>query len=1008
MHTKKLLGLIMKKYIIIILTFANVVIGQTQSQINQAKKIIKNSNMSANEARAMAKSQGLSDKQIDAISKKEVDGLKLKNESKQTESLDAFNIPSDLSNDITNEAKNQDMENSMTIETSELEVVDDSEIDMESKSQTSFNEVTYFGYDIFKRDPALFQSSSVGAVDPNYLIGPGDEIIVMLWGETQFRQVLAVDREGFIFIPEVGQVFVNGLTLNLLESKLFRVLSQSYASLNPSGKKATTFLDVSLGNLRPLRIQVLGEVNQPGAYTVSPSATLFSALYYFNGPTTLGSLRDIRLIRGGDELVSIDFYDYLLTGKKPQDQKLQLDDVIFIPKRLRSVSIQGEINRPGIYELKPNETLQDIILMARDLKITAYMDRAQIDRIIPFDERSELGMDRMFIDVNLENILESDQSFELQDGDRINIFSIMDLRQNVVSLSGAVERPGNYDLGESLSLSELIIKADSLLGDAYLERVDVVRVKPDFTEELIKLNLTKVINKEPDHDILLQSMDRVKVYSMTEMIPKTYVSITGHVKNPGRYLLRENITLYDLIFKAGGFIDEEFKKLTYLERAELVRIRFENNKKEIIPFDLGGLLNGDLIGLTLLQPDDAVRIYSLKEIEGATRYVSINGHVKRPGEYELFESNMTLYDLIFKAGGFDDPIFRSMAFLDRADVVRYELDGISQKLIPFNLRDVLDRTYNLDLEPGDEVKVYSRKVYNDVRTVKISGQVNLPGAYGYKNNMTLKDLILEAGGVSKDVFRYRIEIARVDPNIINENTYAQSFEIEMKNDYTIIKSGILFDKNKSFKLQPYDHIYVRQDPYFSMQKKVQILGSVYYPGEYAILNPMENVFDLIERAGGLRPEANTEASIFIRNQKYIKLDVKKIMKKPNSTENIKILEGDSLIIPSKLEIIQITGEVNVPGFYRYTKGHRVSDVIREAGGLSDDANKKGIHIIYANGKSKKYNRFFRNPKISDGVKIVIPKNPEEEPFDITEYSKELTSIIASVVQAVTVVVLARN
>ena len=175
----------------------------------------------------------------------------------------------------------------------------------------------------------------------------------MLWGETQFRQVLTVDREGFVFIPEIGQVFVNGLNLNLLESKLFRVLSQSYASLNPQSRKPTTFLDVSLGNLRPLRIQVLGEVAQPGAYTVSPSATLFSALYYFNGPTTLGSLRDIRMIRGGKEIASIDFYDYLLTGKKPRDQKLQLDDVIFIPKRLKTVTIEGEINRPGIFELKP-------------------------------------------------------------------------------------------------------------------------------------------------------------------------------------------------------------------------------------------------------------------------------------------------------------------------------------------------------------------------------------------------------------------------------------------------------------------------------------------------------------------------------------------------------------------------------------------------------------------------------------------------------------------------------
>ena len=174
-------------------------------------------------------------------------------------------------------------------------------------------------------------------------------------------------------------MFVNGLSLDLLESKLFRVFSQSYASLNPQGRAPTTFLDVSLGNLRPLRIQVLGEVAQPGAYTVSPSTTLFSALYYFNGPTTLGYLRVIKLIRGGVKISSIDFYNYLLTGEKPKDQKLQLDDVIFIPSRLNTVSIEGEINRSGIYELRPEESLADLIAIAGNLKITAYMDRAQID-----------------------------------------------------------------------------------------------------------------------------------------------------------------------------------------------------------------------------------------------------------------------------------------------------------------------------------------------------------------------------------------------------------------------------------------------------------------------------------------------------------------------------------------------------------------------------------------------------------------------------------------------------
>ena len=181
--------------------------------------------------------------------------------------------------------------------------------------------------------------------------------------------------------------------------------------MDPQGATPTTFLDVSLGNLRPLRIHVLGEVAQPGAYTVSPSATLFSSLYYFNGPTVLGSLRDIHLIRDGKKIASIDFYDYLLTGQKLKDQKLQLDDVIFIPRRLKTVTIEGEINRSGIYELKPKESLGDLINIAGSLKITAYMDRAQIDRIVPFEDRKKLGMDRVYTDVNLDKELKSEKVF---------------------------------------------------------------------------------------------------------------------------------------------------------------------------------------------------------------------------------------------------------------------------------------------------------------------------------------------------------------------------------------------------------------------------------------------------------------------------------------------------------------------------------------------------------------------------------------------------------------------
>ena len=208
---------------------------------------------------------------------------------------------------------------------------------------------------------------------------------------------------------------------------------------------------------------MLGQVKQPGAYLVNPSASLFSSLYYFNGPTTGGSLRDIQLIRNNKKIISVDFYDYLLTGKRPNDQKLQLDDVIFIPQRLNTVEIKGEIVKNGKYEFKINEGLRDLIMIAGGLQNTAYLGRCQIDRIVPFDERVEKGLERMIIDIDLKEFFDSNKNIELQDGDRIQIFSINDIRKNVVELTGAVSRPGTYHLSDSLRLSQLINKAEGLL-----------------------------------------------------------------------------------------------------------------------------------------------------------------------------------------------------------------------------------------------------------------------------------------------------------------------------------------------------------------------------------------------------------------------------------------------------------------------------------------------------------------------------------------------------------------
>ncbi len=888
----------MRLYIKFILITFTILFSQTQSQIKQAKDYISKSGMSNAEVRSAAKARGASDEIIDKVLNKEnnkvTTSLEVENEIIKTNDIEEFgeSISIDEKNEI------------------------EEEINIEKKNQFLNNQLRHFGYDIFTQDPEIFQSSAVGAVDPDYLIGPGDEIIVMLWGETQFRQVLLVDRAGFIFIPEVGQVFVNGLTLNLLESKLFKVLSKSYDSLNPSNRKADTFLDVSLGKLRPLRIQVIGEVAQPGAYTVNPSATIFSSLYYFNGPTKLGSLRDIRLIRGGKEIAKIDFYDYLLTGKKLKDEKLQLDDVIRITKRKRTVSISGEVYREGIYELKENETLKNLIDICGGLKVTAYLKRAQIDRVVPFDQREGLGMDRLLKDFDLSSILNLNQDEKLFDEDKVKIFSIFDSRENSVRITGSVARPGDYELGEGLYLSQLILKADSLLGDAFLDRVDIIRTTADSKQKLIELDLKEVMFGDRIADIALIGMDKVHVYSKNEITTKKYVRISGHVKKPGRYPLLENMKIYDLVFLAGGLIDEDHRKSTFLNRGDLIRYDKDYISKFIRSFDLGAI--------------------------------------------------------------YEDQQHKS----------------------------------NVLLQSGDEIIIYPRSLFNLEKKVKIAGNVQNPGTYSFKKGMNLKALILEAGGLFSDMEKYKIEISRIDSLKNNKDLMAESYEVEMFNDYSLGYIEDLGNSSKAnkqfFSLRPYDYVIVRPDPYFQMQKTVSVTGEVLYPGLYVKNFSNETVSDIIERAGGLRPNAFVEGAIFTRKGININFDLEVILKKPDSKYDIILQNNDIINIPPKPRIIQILGEVSAPGHYKYDSGEKLRHYINAAGGFNQDAQKDDIFIRYSNGKSVKPGIIFSNPVIKDGSTIMVGKKKEEEPFDSTEFAKEITAILANIAQTIAVIILAKN
>ena len=377
-----------------------------------------------------------------------------------------------------------------------------------------------------------------------------------------------------------------------------------------------------------------------------------------------------------------------------------------------------------------------------------------------------------------------------------------------------------------------------------------------------------------------------------------------------------------------------------------------------------------------------------------------------------------LSDLLFQAGGFDDLIYRSMTFLGRADLLRLDEGQITRTIIPLNLGEVLDNPesqQNLALIPDDIVRVYPKALFNEVKPVTIEGSVKSPGQFDLKTGMTLKDLILEAGGVGINVFRYKVDIARIDPENKSFEKFAEVISFTMDEKFTV--SDVAYKRNgnpgeveikrSGFLLEPYDVVSIRPDPYFSLQRKVTISGEVMYPGSYTILSPDEKITDIIKRAGGLRPEAYTTASQFTRQGQSVQMSFDRIIRNPRSNHNFNVQGGDEIVIAPRPNLVYVNGEVNNPGLRKFVPGKRLRYYIDATGGYTPDADKWNVFVQLPSGDSYKITPLtLVSPKILDGSIITVGQEPpEEEPLDKTEFAKEVASILADLAQVVIMVML---
>ncbi len=628
------------------------------------------------------------------------------------------------------------------------------------QDRQSSDTLRIFGYDMFTDRTTGFTPSNIAAVPPDYIIGPGDNIIVNMWGRVDKEMNLTVNREGKVFIPKVGDVVCYGLTLDGLESRLKKRFSDIYSEFN---------LSVTLGRIRSISVYVYGEVKQPGRYTLSSLSTLFNGLYSASGPNARGSMRKIRLLRGGKTIETVDLYRFLLFGDSSGDIKLESEDVIFVPLAGDLVKVYGEVRRPAIYELLGGETISDVIALAGGMTPGAFSSKVAIDRIGEND-------DRIAFDVDLSDSSNADNQFTMRGGDVVTIHPKDNLRVNVVWLDGHVKHPGAFQIETHPVVSDLLSNGDQLYEDAYMERADLIRTHPDGKKEIIPINLTKAISGDDSEQITLQPKDSLIVYATSDVTHDKYVWIKGEVARPGKYRLYENMRLSDLIFKAGNL-----NRNAYLYSAEIARMT-EQGETELFQISLDKLIGDDDQTYNIeLAEDDQVFIRKMPAWD-ENRIVTIQGEVRFPGEYVLSHDGETLYQLIKRAGGLTKRAFPAGAVFTRAQIA----DDLRRQ----NISDIISESAPLKEDSLGNVR---RELAFDVNTEKM-------------NRIVIDlDLILKGNGKSKYLPLRpgdRIFIPRMPSGVQVMGAIASSgtiqYEANMKPSYYIERAGGLLrnsDKN---------------------------------------------------------------------------------------------------------------------------------------------------------------------------------------------------------------------
>jgi len=717
-------------------------------------------------------------------------------------------------------------------------------------------------------------------VGPDYVVGPGDSLSIDLWGGISTKLVRMVDRQGRVNLPEAGPLEVSGRTLGEVQQAVQKAITTQYRD---------TSADVSVARLRTVRVYVVGEVEEPGAYDISSLSTPLNALVAAGGVTGKGSLRALQHFRGRQELERIDTYDLLLRGVTPDAKKLENGDTLMVPPIGPQVTVTGMVRRPAVYELNDEKTLTDVLGLAGGILPAAALRHVEVQRLEAHEKRTMLSLDLSPDSTTAPQL----STFKIQDGDEIHIFPIAEYNQDTIYLQGHVLRPGRYSYREGMKLTEILQSYNDILPEPAAHYGEIIRLNPpDFRPSVVSFDLEAAM-KDASAAPKLQPLDTVRIFSRFDFEPIPTVTVDGEVRSPGTYKTSGQATLKDAVYLAGGLTTE-----AALGTAQVFRVNLDGTSK-IFSVNLGGALNGNAADNILLQPRDRLLIHRHTSLVEPS-IVEITGEVAKPGRYPYME-NMHVEDLIRAAGG-----LKRSADTNLADLTRYPAAGRPAEQLQVSLASLENgnASEDLPLRSGDVLAIRQVPGWKDIgAAVTVRGEVMHPSTYGIEPGERLSSVLERAGGFSKQAYPYGAVLMRREVRELESKNRLELIE-RIKEERVHIKALPEGDKDQA---QAKSTALAQVDATLVQMASNEPIGRV-----------------VIHISSNVRDWKNTPADIPLR-------------------------EGDELVVPKKPSVVMVNGQVFNPTAINAQSGRSANWYLSQAGGLTPVADKKAVFVIRADG-----------------------------------------------------------